>query len=387
MQKFNLIFFGRLEQEKWFDIIVDALELLQNKYWVLNFDFNIFWDWTLRSRLLDNPILKTYIWKNIFYHWRVWKDIIEKYLKISHFTVVPSRFLETFGLVALESLALWVPVIWFKKWGLREFVFDNLDISSQDWSNDIEKLANLIKSFEFLDDMAWQDLSSKSLEVSKKYEYDLWINKFDEISFWSKKILMVSDYLPVIWWIENYISTLNNILSKSWYEVRLFWHKWFGWKIPKWFRLISLPFTWFNIWRAVKLTIEIIRFKPDLIRFHSINRFMWWMIPFVASFFGAKKFIMFHDFGYFHPYPSKVYEESQLDYKLSLKSFLMEAWSIWIFSKLNVFLKYLSSKLINIVLKKNIDLYLVPSSFMKKIVEKNYSIDSKKIVTLNHFIK
>ncbi|MFZ5341895.1 MAG: hypothetical protein ACOZBL_05165 [Patescibacteria group bacterium] len=49
------------------------------------------------------------------------------------------------------------------------------------------------------------------------------------------------------------------------------------------------------------------------------------MIPFVASFFGAKKFIMFHDFGYFHPYPSKVYEESQLDYKLSLKSFLMEA--------------------------------------------------------------
>ncbi|MFZ5341896.1 MAG: hypothetical protein ACOZBL_05170 [Patescibacteria group bacterium] len=44
-------------------------------------------------------------------------------------------------------------------------------------------MANLIKSFEFLDDMAWQDLSSKSLEVSKKYEYDLWINKFDEISF------------------------------------------------------------------------------------------------------------------------------------------------------------------------------------------------------------
>gem|GEM_PF-6384005 len=43
------------------------------------------------------------------------QKLVHSFLTISHFLLVPSRFLETFGLVALESLARGVPVIGFAK--------------------------------------------------------------------------------------------------------------------------------------------------------------------------------------------------------------------------------------------------------------------------------
>lgn len=43
------------------------------------------------------------------------QKLVHSFLAISHFLLVPSRFLETFGLVALESLARGIPVIGFAK--------------------------------------------------------------------------------------------------------------------------------------------------------------------------------------------------------------------------------------------------------------------------------
>lgn len=385
MRTLKLIFFGRLEAEKWFDILVCAFERL---FWKSNFDIelNIYWDWKLKDTLLNSLILKPYLWKKIFYHGRVGKDIIEKSLKDSHFAVVPSRFLETFGLVALESLSLWVPVVWFKKWWLINFVFDNLDISCQTWIDDSEKLANLIEGLTSIDENSWKILSEKSVEISKMYDLNSWIKQFDKLTNWSKKILMVSDYLPVIWWIENYIQSLKNILPKYWYDIDLFWHSWFWGKIPRWFRLLWLPFTWCNLYRAIKFIYKIWKYKPEIIRFHSINRFFGWIMPFVARFFKSKKFIMYHDFGYFHPYPSIVNEQSQLDYKLWLRNFIMAAWKVWILWKISVFLKYLSSISIQSVVKNSVDCHLVPSEFMIPVLENNFSIDSNKIKVLTHFI-
>jgi glycosyltransferase involved in cell wall biosynthesis len=52
--------------------------------------------------------------KIYFFGWQS-QSVIGDVLKISHFTLMPSRFLETFGLSALESLAEGVPVIGFRK--------------------------------------------------------------------------------------------------------------------------------------------------------------------------------------------------------------------------------------------------------------------------------
>ncbi len=43
------------------------------------------------------------------------QKIVHTFLSVSHFCLMPSRFLETFGLAALESLARGVPVIGFAK--------------------------------------------------------------------------------------------------------------------------------------------------------------------------------------------------------------------------------------------------------------------------------
>lgn len=52
--------------------------------------------------------------KVYFFGWQS-HSVIRDILSISHFSLMPSRFLETFGLSALESLSEGVPVIGFQK--------------------------------------------------------------------------------------------------------------------------------------------------------------------------------------------------------------------------------------------------------------------------------
>lgn len=59
-----------------------------------------------------------------------WQSLfaIRSVLQVSHFSLMPSRFLETFGLSALESLSEGVPVIGFSKGGLTSFIPKELAI-------------------------------------------------------------------------------------------------------------------------------------------------------------------------------------------------------------------------------------------------------------------
>ena len=52
-----------------------------------------------------------------------------------------------------------------------------------------------------------------------------------------------------------------------------------------------------------------------------------------------------------------------------------------------VICKYRSVTLLRKRLVKTIDLHLVPSQFMEKIVSESYNIPQKKIKTLSHFIQ
>ncbi len=56
----------------------------------------------------------TYEKKIYFFGWQS-QEMIRNVLKVSHFSLMPSRFLETFGLSALESLSEGIPVIGFRK--------------------------------------------------------------------------------------------------------------------------------------------------------------------------------------------------------------------------------------------------------------------------------
>jgi len=49
--------------------------------------------------------------------------VIEKYLSNIDYCLMPSEFLETFGLSALNALAWGIPVIGYRKGGMEKFVF------------------------------------------------------------------------------------------------------------------------------------------------------------------------------------------------------------------------------------------------------------------------
>ena len=128
----NFIFYSRLEYEKGFDLLIESLrsfETLPGNFFIFsggglekslfeafsgnpNFEDCSRWSEEKIRSLSENLPTEPKIY---YFSWQSKERIIDRFLSISHFSLVPSRFLETFGLVALESLAVGVPVIGFKK--------------------------------------------------------------------------------------------------------------------------------------------------------------------------------------------------------------------------------------------------------------------------------
>lgn len=370
--KLQLIYFGRLEIEKWFDLVIRLLEKSK-----VDFHINIFGKGSMESELLS--IKST----NYTFHWRKSLEEIKEFLLNSHFSLMPSRFLETFWLVALESLTYWIPVIWFKKWWLEAFVLDNLDINRQKWASEIEKLNNLITDLS--DNLSQDDLielKEKSISISKNYSLNIRKNNIQEILKW-KKILIVSDYLDLLWWIETYIYNTKEILESMWYEVRLFGFKSTSWKLNKIQRLLMFFSVAYNFVYQRKIQKEIEDFAPDIIRTHSISRFLWWKVADEISKSKCEKLIMYHDLWYFHPYPSKVYQISQIE-KFDYSSFIKMWNTRSLLKKLSISFKYIFLK---ILMKRlnNFDLHMVPSEFMISLLQNHFPKD--KIQTLPHYLK
>lgn len=371
----NFIFFGRLTKEKWFDLILYILDKYKNNKYI---NFYIFWKWDLEKNL------KKINAKNIKYLW--WQNIetINKYLEKSHYTLMPSKFLETFGLSALESINKWVPVIWYWKWWLKQFITQELDIIKQIWKNDEEKIENIInKLIKEIENQKnnWAYRSKKAIEKSNNYKKEKWLGEFENIIWKNKKILLISDYIENIWWIESYIINTKKLLNNSWHEVDSFW---LGGKIVK-YRKILMSLVWFNIFAYWNLKKKIKQFEPDIIWLHSVSRYLWFLPLLNCKW--KKTLIMYHDLWYFHPFPSKVYEEEQIIWKVNLKNFI-KMWKsknpIVIFA---IFLKLINLKLINFVLNKKCNFFIIPSEFMTKYLQNWYWIKKEKIKILKHFAK
>lgn len=390
MQIIKLIYFWRLSEEKWFRTILDYIASIK---WNLqsNLIFYIFWDWPLKKELLDlwiklinfNWNIKSYENSWIYYFWREKFDTIKEFLKFSHFSIMLSSFLETFWLSALESLSCGVPVIWIKKWWLIPFVFDKFNVNNYKWSN-VQKFSDMISCIFDMTNQEYKKYAIESFEIAQKYSKQNWIDSVRQIFDW-KKILMVSDYLVTIWWIESYILNSWNLLQDYWYKIDYFWFWWINWNIPKRIRLFWLFATCFNVVYWIKYIVKLIKFKPDIIRFHSVGRFLWWIIIFISKFVSAKKIIMYHDFGYFHPYPSMIFEEGQLNYPFSINNFVQASQKSFP-KNILVYFKAFSMLLIKRLLINTIDIHLVPSIYMIAIISHNYNIEENKINLLSHYI-
>ncbi|MDP2670559.1 MAG: glycosyltransferase [bacterium] len=132
--------------------------------------------------------------KHLIYHGRVPKEEFLEQWKTYQYTLMPSKFLETFGLVALDSLALGVPVIGIKKGGLLPFVFDDLAVDSYEMF--YTTLKTTITDF---DPIVRKSQSDRCLQIAADYTMQTRVDRFTGLLPFSsnqdnKSLLLVSDY-------------------------------------------------------------------------------------------------------------------------------------------------------------------------------------------------
>lgn len=373
MEKVSFIFAGRLVKEKWFDLILQLSEDIQQ-------------DVKLREKchihIFGAGILASAIpaYDFITYHGHVGKDTMKQVWKTCQYTLIPSRFLETFGLTALDSLSLWVPILAPDVGGLSQFL--QADI----WAISLDEplyasIACLVNTFAI---SVREDYSLQAKKIASQYTKELRLAKFHELSGLESgaKILLVSDYIVNVWWIESYLLDAKEVLEQAWYVVRLI-----GcadtYKARN--RFWQLFMTIWNTQGQNMLKQEIHTFQPDLIWRHSVQRRRWPLPLRSAKPSRATQWIMYHDFGLFHPYPSAVYAQESVVRSSSLVWYLGEWISIsWRQFPLQL-AKWCSTSLITAYLERIIDIHLVPSSYMEDLVQQHYK---KKIslCTLSHFM-
>ena len=381
-----LLYFGRLDDEKWFWLILEMLDCFIQKYWTIPFSFYVFWKWKYVKDLL-------YLWQrysSIHFFGRQPLDIIKRYQENCHFCLVPSTFLETFGLTALNSLSMWIPVIGFAKWWLTQFVEPKYDISKVWWIDDAHKLFNLVEAV-VRDYNSWKINLEKAKKIAfstaKKYTVEKWVEKAEELFGKPKRILLVSDFKSKLWWIETYIHDVADILEDKWYEVKIY-----GTEIPNWFlwnifRKFGLVLSLWNFIDAIRLKRIARKFMPKVIRYHSTLRWLWWYPIKLLSSHKSKKYVMYHDLWYFHPYPSLVTNENMIKTPLTLKNFIQSCDTKNPFKIVAIFFKYICVKLLSKQLKNSVDMHLVPSEFMESIVCDSLNLSPKKVKTFSHFVQ
>lgn len=370
MTKF--IFFWRLVEEKWVEIILDVFTMLY-KHWIRERTLDIYGAWQL-EKLCEWATEKHP--DNIYFHgWGEHKHVMSM-VKEKDFCLMPSLVIESFWLTALESLCVGVPVIGFKKWGVEPFISDKLDIETQHGKTYADKLFNLISHI----------LSEKKEKSSylprvdfSKYSQENWLSEFKKISGDTKRILLVSDFTKRVGGVENYIHDLRDLLLNHGYTVEL---RWMDKKNSFW----GLFKTALNISAWLKLWSKIDSFKPDLVRTHSVMREIGWF-PLTVIPKDTPLLTMFHDLGYFNPYPARVYNVPDAK-KINKLSDWLRIWAKK--NKLTlplVFFKRLSLRAIRSVFRNHQTTYLVPSAFMAPLSEVWRQGKDQKTIVLPHFVK
>jgi glycosyltransferase involved in cell wall biosynthesis len=388
-----LLFYWRLEKEKWFDQLILAIQELNKRK--VDFEIFIFWKWSLEPELLKVHD------KNV--HYFGWKplDEIKKYLANIDYCLMPSEFLETFGLSALNALSRWVPVIWYKKWWLEPFIFQECNLFLAKWNTTSERIVSIVEKLakktnpERIKDKEELEWKIKKLlpEYTEDARYERFLSLANIKNEDRKKILIVSDFINKAGWIETYIHDVKNLLELHWHEVILWWGTlplWFKWKWKKRLWLVLFPF---NFWSSCDLKRVLEDFKPDIIWFNSLLR---WLGPNVVKTAWkwrkqnkseSKFWMMYHDFWYFYPFPSQLYHIENCKTPLIRKNFTSTYKWVNPIKKLAVWFKYIRLQPLKKVLKKEIDLHLSPSDCITNIARDSYKISVKKCKSFPHFIQ
>lgn len=370
----QLLYFGRLDTEKWLPAILAMVSYFADtKNQTLPFVLHIFGSGEYEQKVLE---FAEQFPEHIIYYGFQPLEHVKKIADQCDYCLMPSLFLETFWLSAVNALSRWLPVIGYQKGWLSPFVLDTYNLSSNPGSPDVQ----LITMIEKLLQQWWHNDSHTCTKIAETYNTKHRIEQCKKIiAPETKKILLVTDFASKLGGIETYIYDVASLLQENGYSVEIVWGRW--WKT--WVsRIFSMLFSVCNITFTRRLQRKIQQFQPDLIRCHSVLRNVWWFPLYIINTSTANKRMMYHDFWYFHPFPRTVTTETQIPSSLTWKDFSGSINNP--VKKIFVRGKWILLQLLQKQLKK-FDVHLVPSDFMKKYVEHNYTENT--VLTLSHFIQ
>jgi glycosyltransferase involved in cell wall biosynthesis len=208
----RFVFFGRCDAEKGMQDIIDAVRLLEQCQ-LSNFHIAIYGDGFFADDL--KTLAQTH--ETVIYHGRSQRDEIEQSLQQAHYNLMPSHFLETFGLTALESMTYGVPVVGYSKGNLINFVHQEHDISRYDGETGGEQLADCMKSLIVDHDQATRTEHSQQVKkTAVVYTPELFVENMTKLfGTLPRSILMVSDYASTTGGggIETYLYKVKAVLE------------------------------------------------------------------------------------------------------------------------------------------------------------------------------
>lgn len=338
----HIAYIGRLVEEKGILIVIDCIKrsITEKR----NIIWHICWDGEYMEifQKINHP------W--VLIYWYVDTAQLTAILDETDIVFMPSLFLETFWLVALETLSFGVPVCWFSRGWLQDFIHPSLAINPE---SPVDSFFLIVDKRDF-----------PVVDVSN-YSYDLWLERLKELTKWAKKILLVNDYTHTVGWAEEYIKGLQDALIIIWKDIELFWYRW---SVHRGIRILLMLCTPFAFWRGISIYRKINIFQPDIIWMHSILRYIgpYWLS--VISNVESKKYITHHDLGLITPRPSKIYTESDIPVSPNLGDWIPKKIHIWLI--MSVLFKWITITWMWVSLRKTNIVHILPSKWMSPHIKK-----------------
>ncbi len=368
MSKVNLslLFASRLVEEKGIKIVISVIKSLaenhedvfQKTNWIFCSDG--VYEEEIKRLANEYP-------ENISYVGKVSQKKLAELYRASNILVMPSTFLETFWLTALEALACGTHVTGFRKWGLTPFILKELALSESQPEKSLEEII-----------IQYINLPLPTVIDVSKYNKVLWEKNLARIFEGKEKILIMHDYEDRIGWAEYYRELVTKTLQEMGKKVVFFGYH--G-KTTPWRRRLLFITSLFGYFRGKRLKKVLQDFGPDAIWMHSILRYcgVWslYEVQKYQTFSPTKVFLSHHDVGLMAAFPQHIENVDEIPKSTSLIDFIPSKWSI--LRKYTAWAKWMYIYLLKKYFPKNIT-HIIFSEFLEETVKNHFPKDSSTIL-------
>jgi glycosyltransferase involved in cell wall biosynthesis len=321
--------------------------------------------------------------KIYMFGWRG-EDEMRAIMERSDYALVPSRFVETFGLSALESLRVGIPAIGPRVGGLAAFVPPELSIDlDRPVIETAERIRAMLEGRVGLDEEA----SRRREAIVAAHSRESWLASATGrvLGPEAKKILMVSDYAAPIGGVERHMETIGEVLEGAGYEVRIFGKTPRSIPLAKREKITDMLGTFTRGWGYRELRRELADFAPDAVWVHSLTKVYDARTVSLLADYSGRKIFTYHDFSLFSAFASRMRSLADAPTEWTYADYIATLDRPSLFERAYLRLKF--SKISSIQRKlARFDEHVVPSEFMVPFVERFIGMPPERVTILPHFL-